>query len=304
MKIFKIFMGTAFLLLLQSNHLVAQGCSDAGFCTVNSFQPNSNDSIKTYHNQIKTGIFFGKADNSISVFGNYVEYNRQINDRFGFDAKLTTLAQNGNDVSAFGLSDLFLNANYKANEKLKFTLGAKIPLSDAGNSKNNLPLPMDYQSSLGTLDLIVGVGYEIKKIQLVAALQQPLTQNENQFLASQYPASSALRGFLSTNKFQRSGDVLLRVSYPLMIHPKIRLTPSILPIYHLKNDRFTNQNNVELEINNSKGLTLNGNVYLDYEINRRNGLQLNVGVPFVVRTSRPDGLTRSFIANVEYRVKF
>ncbi|KNB62957.1 hypothetical protein [Chryseobacterium sp. Hurlbut01] len=304
MKTFKIFLGTTFLLLLQSNHLVAQGCSDAGFCTINSFQPNNNDSIKTYHNQIKTGIFFGKADNSISVFGNYVEYNRQIDEQFSFDAKLTTLAQNRNDVSTFGLSDIFLNANYQANKNLKFTLGAKVPLSDARNSKNNLPLPMDYQSSLGTLDLIVGVGYEIKKLQLVAALQQPLTQNENQFLASQYPASSALRGFLSTNKFQRSGDVLLRASYPLMIHPKIRLTPSILPIYHLKNDRFTNQNNVELEINNSKGLTLNGNVYLDYEINRRNGLQLNVGVPFVVRTSRPDGLTRSFIANIEYRVKF
>lgn len=304
MKTLKIFLGTAFLLLLQCNYLFAQGCSDAGFCTVNSFQPNNNDSIKTYQNQIKTGVFFGKADNSISVFGNYVEYNRQIGEKFGVDAKLTTLAQNGNDVSAFGLSDLFLNANYKANEKLKFTLGAKIPLSDAGNSKNNIPLPMDYQSSLGTLDLIVGVGYEIKKIQLVAALQQPLTQNENQFLASQYPASSALRGFLSTNKFQRSGDVLMRVSYPLMIHPKIRLTPSILPIYHLNNDRFTNQNNVELEINNSKGLTLNGNVYVDYEIDQRNGLQLNLGVPFLVRKSRPDGLTRSFIANLEYRVKF
>lgn len=304
MKTLKTFLGTVFLLLLQSNHLIAQGCSDAGFCTVSSFKPNNNDSIKTYHNQIKTGIFFGKADNSISVFGNYVEYNRQINNKFDIDAKLTTLAQSGNDVSTFGLSDLFLNANYKANEKLKFTLGTKIPLSGAGNSKDNMPLPMDYQSSLGTLDLIVGVGYEIKKIQLVAALQQPLTQNDNRFLVSQYPASSPFRGFLSTNKFQRSGDVLLRVSYPLNINSKLRLTPSILPIYHLKNDRFTNQNNVELEINNSKGLTLNGNVYLDYEINRRNGLQLNVGVPFVVRTARPDGLTRSFIANLEYTVKF
>jgi len=304
MKTLNILLGTTFLLFLPSNFIFAQGCSDAGFCTVSSFQPNNNDSIKAYQNQFKTGIFFGKADNSISVFGNYVEYNRQINDKFGIDAKLTTLAQNGNDVSTFGLSDLFLNANYRANEKLKFTLGAKIPLSDAGNSENNMPLPMDYQSSLGTVDLIAGVGYEVKKLQLVLALQQPLTQNDNQFLASQYPASSELRGFLSTNKFQRSGDVLLRVSYPLNINSKIKLTPSILPIYHLKNDRFTNQNNVELEINNSKGLTLNGNVYLDYEINQRNGIQFNVGVPFLVRTARPDGLTRSFIANVEYRVKF
>lgn len=304
MKTLKILLGTAFLLFLPSNFIFAQGCSDAGFCTVNSFQPNNNASIKTYRNQFKTGVFFGKADNSISVFGNYVEYNRQINDQFGVDAKLTTLAQNGNNISTFGLSDLFLNANFRANEKLKFTLGAKIPLSDAGNSENNLPLPMDYQSSLGTLDLVAGVGYEVKKLQFVIALQQPLTQNDNQFLASQYPASSALRGFLSTNQFKRSGDVLLRVSYPLNINSKIKLTPSILPIYHLKNDRFTNQNNVELEINNSKGLTLNGNVYLDYEINRRNGLQFNVGVPFLVRTARPDGLTRSFIANLEYRVKF
>ena len=304
MKIFKTLLGTALLLLLQSNYLSAQGCSDAGFCTINSLQPNNNDSIKAYHNQIKNGIFFGKADNSVSVFGNYIEYNRQINEKLGVDAKLTTLAQNGNDVSTFGLSDIFLNANYQANKNLKFTLGAKIPLSDAGNSRENLPLPMDYQSSLGTFDLIVGVGYEIKKLQLVAALQQPLTQNDNQFLASQYPASSALRGFLSTNKFKRSGDILLRVSYPLMINSKIRLTPSILPIYHLKNDRFTNQNNVEQEINNSEGLTLNGNAYLDYEINRRNSIQLNVGVPFLVRKSRPDGLTRSFIANVEYRIKF
>ena len=304
MKKFKIVLGIALFLVLQNDYLFAQGCSDAGFCTVSSFQPNNNDSIKAYQNQIKTGIFLGKADNSISVFGNYVEYNRQINNKFGIDAKLTTLAQNGNNISTFGLSDLFLNANYRANEKLKFTLGAKIPLSDAGNSENNLPLPMDYQSSLGTLDLVAGVGYEVKKLQFVIALQQPLTQNDNQFLASQYPASSALRGFLSTNQFKRSGDVLLRVSYPLNINSKIKLTPSILPIYHLKNDRFTNQNNVELEINNSKGLTLNGNVYLDYEINRRNGLQFNVGVPFLVRTARPDGLTRSFIANLEYRVKF
>ncbi|WP_276967445.1 hypothetical protein [Chryseobacterium sp.] len=304
MKIFKTLLGTALLLLLQSNYLSAQGCSDAGFCTINSLQPNNNDSIKAYHNQIKTGIFFGKADNSISVFGNYIEYNKKKKKKLGVDAKLTTLAQNGNDVSTFGLSDIFLNANYQANKNLKFTLGAKIPLSDAGNSRENLPLPMDYQSSLGTFDLIVGVGYEIKKLQLVAALQQPLTQNDNQFLASQYPASSALRGFLSTNKFKRSGDILLRVSYPLMINSKIRLTPSILPIYHLKNDRFTNQNNVEQEINNSEGLTLNGNAYLDYEINRRNSIQLNVGVPFLVRKSRPDGLTRSFIANVEYRIKF
>ena len=70
---------------------------------------------------------------------------------------------------------------------------------------------MDYQSSLGTFDLIFGVGYQINKLQLVAAIQQPLTQNNNLFFASSYPEDSPLREFQSTNKFIRSGDVMLRV---------------------------------------------------------------------------------------------
>ena len=170
-----------------------QGCSDAGFCTINSFKPNSSDGIKLLRNQFKVGAFFGKADNSISVYGTYLEYNRQLNKKFGIDAKLTTLAQNGNGISAFGLSDIFVNTNYNASERVKFTLGMKIPLSQANKENDILPLPMDYQASLGTFDLIFGIGYEIEKIQLVAAMQQPLTQNDNQYNSTRYPINSELK---------------------------------------------------------------------------------------------------------------
>ncbi len=292
------------LFTLGSTYSYGQGCSDAGFCTINSLKPNYTDSSKNVNNQFKIGAFYGKADNSISVYGSYLEYNRQLTKKFGIDVKLTTLAQNGNGISVFGLSDIFANANYMASEKLKFTLGAKIPLSKANKTSNNLPLPMDYQSSLGTFDLIFGIGYEIKKIQIVAAIQQPLTQNDNQFIAANYPIDSKLRAFQSTNKFERSGDVLLRVSYPINVNSKLKLTPSILPIYHLTNDKYTDEFNVKKEINGSQGLTLNGNVYLDYELDSKNIIQLSVGMPFIVRDARPDGLTRSFIANLEYRIKF
>jgi hypothetical protein len=163
---------------------------------------------------------------------------------------------------------------------------------------------MDYQSSLGTFDLIFGIGYEIKKIQFIAAIQQPLTQNDNLFIATNYPINSGLRTFQSTNKFKRSGDVLLRISYPITIDSKLKLTPSILPIYHLTNDKYTEDSNVQKEITGSQGLTLNANAFLDYEFNSKNIIQLNLGIPFIVRDTRPDGLTRSFIANIEYRIKF
>ncbi len=300
----KFFLLATASLFLLTNSTFGQGCSDAGFCTMDSFKPHSADSAEVMNNQLKIGAFFGMADYSISVYGNYLEYNRQLGKKFGLDAKLTTLAQNGNGIASFGLSDVFINANYKANGSIKFTLGVKIPLSSANESFENLPLPMDYQASLGTFDFIFGIGYEVNKIQFATAIQQPLTQNDNQFITANYPTDSKLKTFQSTNKFQRSGDVLLRVSYPFSLTPKFKITPSILPIYHLTNDKYTDEFNITKEIDGSQGLTINGTTYLDYEINSKNTIQFNMGVPFVVRDIRPDGLTRSLIANLEYRIKF
>ena len=187
---------------------------------------------------------------------------------------------------------------------MKFIIGTKIPLMDGNRIKDNLSLPMDYQSSLGTFDIIAGIGYEIYNIQFMAALQQPLIQNKNEFIAESYPSDSKLSTFQSTKEYTRSGDILLRVSYPINLGSKVILTPSILPIYHLGNDKYVDSNGAEKEITGSQGLTLNGNLYFDFIINHRNSIQLNAGMPFVVRDVRPDGLTRHFIVNVEYKVKF
>jgi hypothetical protein len=292
------------MFVLLTNYVFGQGCSDAGFCTINSFKPKGEDTLQTTHNHFKIGTSVGKADNNIIAWGSYLEYHRQLGSQFGIDVKLTSLAQIGNNITSFGISDVFVNTNYKATKKLNLTAGIKIPLSTANHTQNNLPLPMDYQASLGTFDLIVGIGYQINKLQLVAALQQPLTQNNNQFTPSNHSSTSELSKFQSTKNFQRSGDILLRVAYPFMLSQKLRFTPSILPIYHLTNDKYTDELNVERVIKDSQGLTLNGNVFLDYELNPKNTLQLNVGMPFMVRESRPDGLTRSFIVSVEYKINF
>lgn len=292
------------LCAIATNDGQAQGCSDAGVCTMSSFKPHEAESTKEQYNQVKVGGFVGTADNSITAYGSYVEYNTRLSRRFGLDAKLTTLAQSGNGISVFGLSDLFVNAGYAPAEGVNLTLGVKIPLSDANRKRDDRVLPLDYQASLGTLDLVFGVGYQIENFQLVAALQQPLTQNNNGFIAADYPNNSALRTFQSTDNFKRSGDVMLRISYPIEIDPALRLTPSILPIYHLTNDKYTDEAKVEREIPGSQGLTLNANAYVDYAIDDDNAIQLNMAMPLAVRQARPDGLTRGFVANLEYRIKF
>lgn len=289
-------------ILAYSAH--TQGCSDAGFCTINSLKPKSSDGTLENKNQIKAGVSFGSAEESISIFGNYIEYNRQLSNSFGIDVKIASLSQSGNGISTFGISDAYLTGNYQVNEQITLVLGTKIPLADGNKKLDNIALPMDYQSSLGTIDLILGLGLSVNKLQLALGYQQPLNQNKNEFLAEDYPLNSKIREFQSTNKFKRSGDALIRISYPIALSGKLKLTPSLLPIYHLSKDKYTNMLGIESEIDGSEGLTFNGNVYLDYEINTMNALQFNLGVPFVIRDVRPDGLTRSFVANLEYRIKF
>jgi len=291
-------------LFLVTEENYAQGCSDAGVCTIDSFKPHDHLINDEGKNTFKVGLNYGAADYDIAVFGTYLDYRRKVSDRLTLDAKLTTLSQSGNDISNFGLSDIYLNGNYKVGQNASLTLGFKVPLSDANAKENGLALPMDYQSSLGTFDLVLGFSYNIKSFQLLAAIQQPLTQNSNSFLSELYPESSPLSEFQSTNQFKRSGDVLIRASYPINIGGKFVFTPSLLPIYHLSNDKFTDIDGIEKEIDGSQGLTLNWNTYFDYHINEKHALQLSLGAPFIVRDARPDGLTRSFVANLEYRIRF
>jgi hypothetical protein len=300
----KVFSGiTCLLLIAQATR--SQGCSDAGFCTINSFKPGASmqHAGKEPANQLKFGIGFGGADNEISTLSNYIEYNRQINPKLGLDVKLTSLSQSGNGVSAFGLSDVFVNANLKTGAT-RFTAGVKLPFANGNKKEGNLPLPMDYQASLGTVDLLLGWSGTIKKLQWVVALQQPLTQNKNQFLAENYPVTSKLRSFQSTRNFKRKGDVLLRAAYPFQAGNKFSLTPSLLPIIHLGKDRFTNAAGTVTDIEGSQGLTLNANLFFDYKVSANSGFQLGFGAPLVVREKRPDGLTRSFVASLEYRIRF
>lgn len=259
--------------------------------------------VANYKNQFRTGASAGSADNDITIYSASMEYSRQINKSFSADLKLTFLSQSGNNISTAGLSDVFVNINYAASKNVDLILGAKIPLSDANKKKNGLTLPMDYQSSLGTFDVIVGLGYKLDKWKFNIGWQQPLTQNSNTFIAEHYPVASPLHGFQSTNNYSRSGDLLLRASYQFELSKKLLLTPGILPIYHLANDEFSNTNGKQI-ITGSRGLTLNAIAYLTYKINEKNAFELNMGGPLVARDARPDGLTRSFVATIQYHLSF
>jgi hypothetical protein len=294
------------------NKVTAQGCSDAGVCTIHAIKNNTggeNVSGKT-KNEIVVGFSFGKGERETSDYTAAVEYTRSLSNQTSVTGKLSFSAVSGELASTSGLGDLFLSVNHafdikKAWQK-SFIVGLKIPLDDAGIAKNGIELPMPYQTSLGTTDLVLGLNFIKKSFGATIAVQQPLKPtNGNRFLPQNYPQNKLAAAYLPTNKFVRKGDVLLRFSYNIKLNnEKFSIRPSLLSIYHEANDTYLDASNIRREIVKSNGLTLNAILFANYKLNATSGFELGLGAPFVVRTNRPDGLTRSVVASLDYKISF
>ncbi len=295
---------TLILIMTATLELRAQGCSDAGVCKLGSLKPDRDYNMIQPDNKLNAGFSVGAADYGITVFGGHIGYSRHFGEKWSIDSRATFLSQNGNEVSVIGLGDIFANVNYRISKKLTLTGGVKVPLMKADRDQDGIPLPMDYQSSLGTFDLLAGTRYQTEKWQWVLAVQIPLQQNENAFFPGGFPAGSLINDIQATNAFQRQADIMLHVSRTIPMSDKITFTPGLLPIYHVGEDEYTSNDGFQYSIDGSDGLTLNGTVYINVDVGSSGNFEFDLGFPFIVREARPDGLTRSFVFGVNYSYGF
>ena len=307
----KVTIGFLFVLLLSVRNLNAQGCSDAGVCSIHSIKNNAeaHESKEGKKNDLSVGFGYGIGERSTDNYTWYAEYTRTITKRTSVTGKLSYAAISGELANTSGLGDLFLSVNHafdiKSKWKKSFVVGLKIPFDGANIKKNGIYLPMPYQTSLGTTDLVLAINYTRKSFGATLAVQQPLKPiNENKFLPGDYPATPLTLKYWPSNEFSRKGDVVGRVSYNFKTGERFSIRPSLLGIYHEANDTYLDDAKNRRPIYNSRGLTLNGNVFVDYHLKNGSGFELSLGTPFIVRDQRPDGLTRSFVASLEYQFSF
>jgi hypothetical protein len=281
----------------------AQGCSDAGICSIgNSFQTTD----KELKNGIEAGNIFGVGEADVNYISPYVAYTRTINERLSLSSKITYSVASGNFGQRGAFGDAFLIGNYnwkpKTNTQWSSLLSFKIPFTSSNLKINEFSLPLDYQSSLGTFDLIAGLNLNYKKWDFNTAVQIPVFNNNKN---SYFREFSNTDDFPSTNLFERKSDALFRTTYTFQTaNKKFTFKPNVLFIYHLGEDSFENVFGQRETIKNSDGLTINGNIIGAYAINTKNTIELSLATPFVVREVRPDGLTRGFTAGIIYKVSF
>jgi hypothetical protein len=289
--------------LLFINKINGQGCSDAGICSINhGFQPEG----KQFKNTLEFAAIYSLGEADVKYFSPYVSYTKRFNDRFSFTSKITFSTANGSFGTRTQFGDAFLIGNYTFKEKNKkqwsILTGLKFPFTASNLKINGYSLPLDYQSSLGTIDLFLGTNLQYKKWNFNGALQLPIINlNKNSYF-KEYGGTT---DFPSTNLFERKSDALVRATYSIKTHNnKFTFKPNILFIYHLGEDSFENIFGQRENIKGSDGLTVNGNLITSYNLNKQSSLELSLATPFVVRNIRPDGLTRSFVLGLQYQYSF
>lgn len=290
-------------LVVTSTLSFAQGCSDAGICSIgHAF----DSTIKEKKNNIEIATIFGAGESDVTYFSPFVSYTRKINEKLALSAKVTFSSASGSFGTRAAFGDAYLVGNYlfkeKNNKQWSALMGLKFPFTSSNLKINEYSLPLDYQASLGTFDLFLGTNLKYREWDFNAAVQIPVFNiNKNSY----FREYSGTDDFPSTNLFERKSDALFRTTYTITTsNQKFTFKPNVLFIYHLGEDSYENIFGQRETIEGSDGLTINGNLITAYHINKQNSIELSLATPFVVRDIRPDGLTRSFVAGLQYKIQF
>ncbi len=270
---------------------IGQGCADAGLCTVSGLDSGfEKDEIPI---TARYSTIFGLGEQS--VFHITAQFEVVI-PTFKYQTVQIKMPYNmtfGNlgNISGLGDMSISLNQNVFSGEdsRLNIITGFKIPSNDANKSTDGFPLPMAYQTSLGTYDVILGISYLYKKWHFGFGYQHSFGHNLNEFQHS-YNNPANFNNYNESYHLQRADDIMLRLERQFTVN-NFRLILGALPIYHLGNDKIVDGQIVQ----NSSGLTLNLNAKAEKEFKKDWIIDLMLAAPIIYREVRPDGLTRSFI---------
>lgn len=306
-----IYLLVLICVVLISPILGAQGCSDAGVCTAGSLGPGAKRDTSKY--RITLGYSFGIGEQAVGIQALMLQGDIQITKKTVLQMKVPFISAVGNLGANSGLGDIIasLSATVQSNSwRVSPFAGMRIATGKANAAPNvlgsALPLPMPYQTSLGTNDILAGIGFSKQKWKIGLGYQHPLNANSNGFDTAEWKMNADAKAYFSSRNLVRKPDLILRVE-KLFRLSKWNVTPGLLGIYKVAEELrsvwvsgVSGFGLVDQKIAGSSGLTINGMLNASYSMNVKSSFAVNVATPFVVRQNRPDGLTRAFVFGLSY----
>lgn len=294
----------AFIFHSQTSN--AQGCSDAGFCTMGALSPtNSVDS--SYQHKAKLSFSYGVGEQSTTHFHITPELQLGFIRNNQVQIKIPYIYVDGDLGSNSGLGDLSVSTSqfFQTSDRssLLLTIGFKLPTGTTDKAGNGIALAMPYQTGLGTFDLILGVSYHYDMWRIGAGYQAILDDNNiNRYLSSNGRNVSE-RAYFNSNMLRRGDDALIRLERSI-VWKKLDFSVGLLSIYRLQKDKIINAGGLTETLKGSEGITLNLTAGMNYEISKQVDCYLLYGSPLIVRDVRADGLTREFVLSFGFQFNF
>jgi len=253
--------------------------------------------------------YYGIGEQHTSIFITQLEGNFKFIDKklYG-QLKLPYTIVNGNLGTTNGLSDVTMSLSYFAVNKpkcnLSFALGVKIPTNQSDLSMNNRPLPMVYQTSLGSTDILIGSRFTYRKWDFSVGYQHSFNANSNQYVhLSNISDSVTYNGYFQSKNLRRHDDALFRINRKYQIK-KVVLSSGLLFIYHTSNDDITNDLDERIQGVGSQGVTINLDLAGSIPLSKHVDFTFVLAKPLVQRKYVDDGLARSFVAIVGLKRNF
>lgn len=309
-------------LLLIKFYAPAQGCSDAGFCTMGAMKPDQpfNKKIAVKLRSMEISFYRGTTTLTPVVYVATADLNFSLNSKTTFQIKIPFQHVEGRLAKTSSLSDLSLcfTRNIYSSDKfdLNWSVGGKIPTNRSDfSTPDGKALPMYYQTSLGTWDVISGISLINRHWLIATGIQIPLNQNNNQFDWHNWindpnldqDEKDYVQKYANATHLMRGTDIMLRVERNFRLS-RFNFSVGLLPIYRITPDKITNiagmRTSFDLKGNEASGLAMSWITTAGYSFNVRSGIRLLVGHKIMQREFSPDGLTRELVASFTYIYRF
>lgn len=302
---------------------LGQGCSDAGFCTMGAMKPDQafNKKVNLKLRSLELSYYQGKTTLTPIVRVINLDAAIGITKNMGVQIKLPYQMVSGNFDKTAGLGDISLSLTQRFIDTENFdfsaTIGAKIPSNDANIKSSGvnrplskgLALPMYYQTSLGSFDIVAGASYISSKWLFATGIQVALTANGNtwwpgEWLPPVYPSEDYVRSYDVATRLKRGTDVMFRVERNFRF-AKYSFNIGALPIYRITKDQIQDRNTgVYEKLEGTTGLAFSVLLGAAYNFNVNNAIKFTYGKKFADREVNPDGLTRENVAIFAYLFRF
>jgi len=282
------------------NFSYSQGCSDAGACSIESI--NFEESPGHLNTNVKMNIeqTFGLGEKFILISQTTAGIQYRASKNTLLELRVPFIFTIGNLGQTSGVGDLILSLNQRLinnkNSKLNLILASRLKTNDADKHIDEQALPMAYQTSLGTYDIILGSLYSIPKWDFYMAYQYSFGRNKNGYLVEDITIPENQQ-YYESNNLKRGDDIYLRIRRFFDLKNNNRIIANTLFIYRIQKDEIV-KNEENIQLNGSNGLTLNLAFTYSKKLKNNRNIDFSLAFPVIDKDYRADGLTRNLVLGI------